>query len=418
MLPGGTNDIMKTIYGNNISDFYISGISYKKIEAELRGQFAINNDQYLELLNKAASYGIREFFVLSTCNRTEIYGFAGDITQLTGLLCSETTGEPYLFLQSAYVKRGEEAVRHLFEVGAGLDSQILGDYEIIGQIKSALRFSKEKGFVGSFLERLVNAVLQSSKAIKNKTALSGGTVSVSFAAVQYIKENVSAIDNKKILLIGAGKLGRRTCKNLVDYLPAASITLVNRTNDRAKDLAEELGVFHGTADQLPQLIKESDIILVATNAEEPLILASQLEGGNTKLVIDLSVPCNVEGAAVSLDNIELINVDRLSRMKDETLAKRQAEVPKANAILSQHMDEFMDWHEMRKHVPVLKAVKSKLKEIHSCRLFMQLSPLPASPTEDKIQKVINGMASKLRLQNQRGCHYIEAINEYIATGSD
>ena len=421
MPAGGTEDFMKAIYGNDLSDFYVAGISYKKIEAGLRGQFAINNDQYLELLHKASSYGIREFFVLSTCNRTEIYGFAGDVTQLTQLLCSETMVEPEVFLQSAYVKKGEEAIRHLFQVGAGLDSQILGDYEIIGQIKTAVRFSKEKGLVGAFLERLVNAVLQSSKAIKNQTALSGGTVSVSFAAVQYIKENVCAVDEKKILLVGTGKLGRSTCKNLVDYLPVANITLINRTNDRAKDLAEELGVSHGTAGELQQLISQSDIILVATNADQPLILASYLEGSNKKLVIDLSVPCNVESIAAGLNNIELINVDQLSRMKDETLAKRQAEVPKANAILSRHIAEFMDWYEMRKHVPVLKAVKIKLKEIHSCRLFLQLSPFPASQkinAEEKIQKVINGMASKLRLQNQRGCHYIEAINEYLVTGSD
>jgi glutamyl-tRNA reductase len=402
-------------------DFYVAGISYKKIEAETRGQFAISNDQYVSLLSHADAFNIHEFFVLSTCNRTEIYGFADDAEQLVKFLCSETVGTPENFIESSYIKSGEEAIRHLFAVGAGLDSQILGDYEIIGQIKSAVRVSKEHGYIGAFTERLVNAVLQSSKAIKNQTELSGGTVSVSFAAVQYIREHISDIRNKRILLIGTGKIGRSTCKNLVDYLDTNNITLLNRTADKARDLADELGVKHANADQLQHLVQESDIILVATNAEEPIVLTDYLTIANPKLIIDLSVPCNVEKSAASLAHVELINVDDLSKLKDETLARRKAEVPKAVGILSGYITEFLEWYEMRKHVPVLKAVKSKLLEIHSRKLYMELYPLPAAQklyTEERIQRIINGMANKLRAQNQRGCHYIEAINEYIATGSD
>jgi len=412
---------MQPIIGANISDFQVAGISYKKIEAETRGRFAISNDQYLSLTRKAHLFGIHEFFVLSTCNRTEIYGFAHDIQQLIELLCSETTGHANTFRDVAYTNSGEDAIRHLFEVGAGLDSQILGDYEIIGQIKSAVRFSKEQGFIGAFLERLVNGVLQSSKAIKNQTSLSGGTVSVSFAAVQYIRDKVAEINKKKILLIGTGKIGRNTCKNMVDYLETEKITLVNRTREKAKQLADELGLAHGNIEQLAALIDEADIILVATNGDEPVVLAEHFSRRQHKIIIDLSVPCNVENSIAFLDYIQLVNVDQLSKMKDETLAMRTAEVPKAILILKTHIAEFMDWCEMRKHVPVLKAVKTKLKEIHASRLFLQLFPMTTSQNfsgEDKIQRVINGMASKLRLQNHRGCQYIEAINEYLATGSD
>jgi glutamyl-tRNA reductase len=408
------------INGSNISDFYIAGISYKKIEAETRGQFAISPDQYQSLIVQAPSYGINEFFVLSTCNRTEIYGFSQDAHQLINFVCSQTVGNAESFLTSGYVKRGEAAIKHLFEVGAGLDSQILGDYEIIGQIKLAVKVAKQNGFIGAFLERLVNAVLQSSKAIKNQTALSGGTVSVSFAAVHYIRENISAIADKKILLIGTGKIGRSTCKNLVDYLKTDNITLINRTTDRAKELADELGVAHGTSDQIADLARQADIILVATNAEEPVLLTEHLVGSTEKWIIDLSVPCNVEKSAALLDHVRLINVDELSKLKDETLARRQAEVPKAVTILNGYIEEFLNWYEMRKHVPVLKAVKTKLEEIQSCKFYLQSFPLPhhqKQSADQKIQRVINGMASKLRIQNHRGCHYIEAINEYIATGS-
>ncbi|TAL44116.1 MAG: glutamyl-tRNA reductase, partial [Chitinophagaceae bacterium] len=146
---------------------------------------------------------------------------------------------------------------------------------------------------------------------------------------------------------------------------------------------------------------------------------SYLQNLGDKLIIDLSIPCNIEIAAQQLPNVMLVNVDDLSKMKDETLAKRMAEVPKVKAIIAEHITEFMDWYQMRKHVPVLKAVKTKLKEIHTSPLFIPLSNHQISKInpDEKIQRVINGMASKMREQNQKGCYYIEAINEFIATGS-
>ncbi|WP_301923145.1 glutamyl-tRNA reductase [Ferruginibacter sp.] len=403
----------------DISTFFIAGINYKKSDAIIRGQYAINPDQYTALLAEAPQYGIKELFILSTCNRTEIYGFAQSAQELCELLCSQTQGSVENFTSLAYIKNGRKAIEHLFDVAAGLDSQILGDYEIIGQIKKAFKFSKEQGFVGPYLERIVNGVLQSSKIIKNTTGLSGGTVSVSFAAIQYIKENVPQLDDKKILLLGTGKIGRNTCKNLVDYLGARNITLINRTENKAAELAAELGLQFAPMEALAKQIEEAAIILVATNSAQPVILESHVINGTDKLIIDLSIPYNVEAAAHLLPNVTLINVDELSKIKDLTLQKREAEIPKAKAIIAEHINEFLNWHQMRKNVPVLKAMKIKLEQMHSCNLFINtLYADITSPrnvgAEEKIQKVINGMAVKMRNQNQRGCHYIEAINEYIA----
>src|SRR4051812_3882022 len=168
---------------NSASKFFIAGINYKKTEASVRGQFTINNDQYANIIDIASSFGLSNFFILSTCNRTEIYGFAENASQLVNILCTQTIGTKEIFHELCYIKQGEKAIQHLFEVGAGLESQILGDYEIIGQIKSAVKFARDRGCINAFIERLVNSVLQSTKVVKNKTALSGGTVSVSFAAV-------------------------------------------------------------------------------------------------------------------------------------------------------------------------------------------------------------------------------------------
>jgi len=407
---------MDNQYHKNISNFFIAGINYKKSDAGIRGQYAINQSQYFLLLHRASVAGITELFVLSTCNRTEIYGFCQSKDQLIEVLCSQTIGDIETFRQLAYIKSGKEAIEHLFAVAAGLDSQILGDYEIVGQIKTAAKFAKEHGFTGAFTERLVNGVLQASKLIKNNTELSGGTVSVSFAAVQYIRRTVMDCASKHILLLGVGKIGRNTCKNLVDYLGTKDITLINRTDEKAAALADELELQSAPFTDLTKQIKIADIILVATNATEPTILKSHLEEGSKKLIIDLSIPYNVEEAAQHLPNIQLVNVDELSKLKDETLKKREREVPKAKAIIGELMAEFCDWHHMRRHVPLLKTAKTKLKEIHSSSLF--ISPGGCGKEADaRIQKVINDMASKIRVRNEGACHYIEAINSFITTRS-
>jgi glutamyl-tRNA reductase len=404
----------------DISGFFVVGINYKKTDATIRGQFAIGNEQYEKILTLAPSFHVTELFVLSTCNRTEIYGFADNSAHLAGLLCTQTSGTPDTFLELAYIRKGAAAIAHLFEVGAGLDSQILGDYEIVGQIKQAVRIARDRQFIGPVTERLVNCVLQASKAIKNQTGLSGGTVSVSFAAIQYIRERIADPGSREILVIGTGKIGRNTCRNLVDYLGARNLTLINRTESTAAELAAEIGVKHAPAEKIAECVREADIILVATNAEHPTLMRKWLEGAGEKLIIDLSIPCNVEKAAAELPGITLVNVDELSKIKDETLQKREAEVPKARVIIAEHIAEWMDWYKMRRHVPVLKAVKTKLKELHSCPVYSRLKgePFPATDdtqTEEQIQRVINGMANKMRRQNQGGCQFIEAINEYIST---
>jgi glutamyl-tRNA reductase len=403
---------------SDISGFFAVGINHRKTDAAIRGQFAIGNEQYAKILTLAPSFNVAELFVLSTCNRTEIYGFADNSAHLASLLCTQTTGVLDAFLELAYIRKGAAAIGHLFEVGAGLDSQILGDYEIVGQIKKAVKFARDRQFIGPFLERLVNCVLQASKAIKNETGLSGGTVSVSFAAIQYIRERVPDPGSREILLIGTGKIGRNTCHNLVDYLGTRNLTLINRTEWKATELAAGIGVRYAPAERIAECAGTADIILVATSADHPTLMRNWVEGRGEKLIIDLSIPCNVEKSVAELPGITLVNVDELSKIKDETLQKREAEIPKAKAIIAEHIAEWMDWYKMRQHVPVLRAVKTKLKELHTCPVFSRLTgePFPFTDTiqtDEQIQRVINGMASKMRQHNRGGCQFIEAINEYI-----
>ncbi|MEJ7679607.1 MAG: hypothetical protein WKG06_17450 [Segetibacter sp.] len=188
------------------------------------------------------------------------------------------------------------------------------------------------------------------------------------------------------------------------------------------DLAAELGLQYAPIDELPSYIKSSDIIFVATNSNEPTILKSYLENNGHKLIIDLSIPYNVEKEAHELPDVTLINVDQLSKLKDETLQKRIAEIPKAKAIIAEHKAEFLEWNEMRKNAPVIKAVKQKLHDMHNCELYLSSYTTYRSDTTSLtpvnihvIQKVIKNMAVKMRSKHQPGCFYIEAINDFITT---
>lgn len=403
---------MTTNHTHNIQNFWVAGINYKKTDTAVRGAYAISPEQYDRMLATAPEFGISEFFVLSTCNRTEIYGCATESAQLTEFLCSVSRGNAETFTKMAYLHNGYEAIQHLFHVAAGLDSQILGDFEILGQIKKAAKHAKSHGFIGAFMERLMNSVLQSSKAIKTNTALSSGTVSVSFAAVQYIRERMPELMKEKIVLVGAGKIGGNTCRNLKDYLGTKNIILINRTAETARSLAEELGINWAPMEQLQQELDSARIVLVSTNADKAVITPEHITGTDKKLIIDLSVPCNVAAEVGQINGITLVNVDELSRIKDETLQMRENEVPKAKEIISEHIAEFKAWYDMRKHVPMLKEVKNKLREMV---IDSQLVKCQQHAVQDEtIQSVINVMATKMRRNNAPGCHYIEAINDFIA----
>jgi glutamyl-tRNA reductase len=407
---------MDQVIQKSLSRFFLAGISYEKADSAIRGLYAVNENSYAAILEKAHAANIPELFILSTCNRTEIYGFAHDAGQLIGLLCDELKGDPELFRKLAYQYQGNDAVRHLYRVAAGLDSQILGDYEIISQVKSAARFAREHQSLGTFTERLINSVLQVSKQIKNETLLSAGTVSVAFAAVQFLKD-IPDIKSKRILLLGTGKIGRNTCKNMMSYFGAGRITLINRTLESATAFAETHGLQYAPYDTLPEHLNEADIILVATNAAEPTVKKSHFTKDTPHIIIDLSVPRNVSEGVKSLPAVRVIDVDELSGVQDKTLASRREEIPKALAIIEEQMQDFLYWYQMRKHAVVLQAVKQKMEQIHLNEIKNQ--KIDAASGREKmdevssriIQKMINVFAGKLRHANGQADNYLQVLSE-------
>ncbi|WP_420321071.1 glutamyl-tRNA reductase [Flagellimonas sp.] len=388
---------MRSYHISKHNSFYAIGLSYKKAEAEVRGKFSLDVPAIDRIIIQAKEQGIDGLLAISTCNRTELYGFAQHPFQLIKMLCDETQGSVEEFQEVAYIYKNHDAISHIFKVGTGLDSQILGDFEIISQIKQGFYRAKKHEMANPFLERLCNSVIQASKRIKNETELSTGATSVAFASVKYILDNVSDISEKNILLFGTGKIGRNTCENLVKHSNNSHITLINRTREKAEDVA---GKFHLTVKDYGDLqteIRKTDILVVATGAQLPTISKALIYSKKPLLILDLSVPKNVSDDVMELDNVSLVHLDQLSRITDDTLAKRKEFVPKAEAIIGQVKKDFLKWLETRKFAPVINALKEKLKTMKAEEINFQSKKI-SDFNEDQAEVISERIIQKITKQ--------------------
>ncbi|NRR91556.1 glutamyl-tRNA reductase [Winogradskyella undariae] len=398
--------------------FYAIGLSYKKADAEVRGHFSLSDTAKENVLTQAKENGIESLLVISTCNRTEIYGFAEHPFQLIHLLCENTKGTVEEFQEVAYVHKNKEAINHMFRVGSGLDSQILGDFEIIFQLKAGARASKKFNLLNSFTERLVNSVIRASKRIKNETLLSSGATSVSFASVQYIMNNVENISKKNILLFGTGKIGRNTCENLVKHTKNPHITLINRTKGKAEEVAGKFNLVVKDYDNLAEELNASDIAIVATGAHSPTVYKDLISTTKPLLVLDLSIPKNVNEDIREHSNITLVHLDDLAKITDDTLEKRKAFIPDAEGIIVEITAEFNAWLDTLKFVPTIQAIKHKLTDYKNSELNNQRKKI-ADFNEDQaelisnniIQKITNQFAHHLREDSDSSDESIELIKK-------
>jgi glutamyl-tRNA reductase len=403
--------------------FYALGLSYKKADATIRGKFSLDRKAQSDVLLQAKAEGIESLIVTSTCNRTEIYGFANHPYELIKLLCENSKGSVEEFQQVAYIYKNQEAVNHMFRVGTGLDSQILGDFEIVSQIKIAFNNSKREGLINTFLDRLINVVIQASKKVKTDTEISSGATSVSFASVQYIIRNVEDIGNKNILLFGTGKIGRNTCENLVKHTKNTHITLINRTKNKAIELAGKLNVIVKDFLNLQEEIKQTDVLIVATGAQNPTIDKALLNRKKPLLILDLSIPRNVNPDVAQIPGITLIHLDYLSQVTDDTLERRKQHIPAAEAIIEDMKLEFNTWINGRKYAPTIHALKAKLNDIAASELAFQRKKTSNFDVAQVdlisariIQKITNHFASHLKNENTCVDESIDFIEKVFQIG--
>ena len=340
---------METKNNSKDTHFYVIGISYKKADANIRGRFSLDIERQELILEEAQAEQMEGLMIISTCNRTELYGFAQHPFQLIQKLCAHSQASLEDFEKFGYIYKNKEAINHIFNVGTGLDSQILGDFEIISQFKKAFILSKKYNLVNAFIERLQNSVIQASKRVKNETELSSGATSVSFASVQYILSNVKNISQKNILLFGTGKIGRNTCENLIKHTDNKHITLINRTKE----------------------LSQTDVLVVATGSKTPTINKDILPKDKEMLILDLSIPKNVDENVKTIKGVTLIHMDHLSQMTDSTLERRKTFIPDAQRIIKEVKAEFEDWLQNRRFAPTIRALKMELENLKNSEIDFQ-----------------------------------------------
>ena len=399
--------------------FYNIGVSYKKADANTRGKFSLSKENQKSLLQLAKEKGLQGLFVLSTCNRTEIFGFAERPCQLIELLCEFSEGSIQEFAQISFIKKNEEAIQHLFRIGTGIESQILGDYEIVGQLKQSFKMAKALKTTNAYSERLINAVLQASKKVKNNTKLSSGTTSVSYAAVQYIIKNLPDYNSKNILVFGLGKMGKHTCKNLAEYTQNNQVCLINRTEEKADEFVKvHSSIRKAVIGELSEEIAKADVLIVSTGSDKPTITKKNISEQKELLILDLSMPENVSKDVTQLNKVSLINVDELSKITDETLLARLKEVPLAETIIDSHITEFNDWLNNRRFTPTISALKQSLESIKNDEINFQKKKIADFDesqaeiiTSRFIQKITTQFVKHLKNENTSVSQSLEVISK-------
>ena len=383
--------------------FNVIGISYKNANTSIRGNFSLNLDQSKLLIKDSLQAGVDNIIVNSTCNRVEIYSSTLDFNLLTELLCKHSNGTSKDFKKFGYFLNGAEAINHIFKVGTGLDSQILGDFEIIAQLNNSFLRSKKLNAINPSFERLFNMVKHASKRIKNETKISTGATSVSYAAVRYILDNISDLKTKKILLFGTGKIGRNTCENLVKHTSNKHITLINRSEEKAKLIAGKFEVLVKNISDLNYQISKTDILIVATAGNKPTVISEMVSRSKSLTILDLSVPKNVDEELGSFKNVDLLDLDYLSKVTNKTLENRKKFIPEAEKIIKEITEDYYLWVETRRFAPTVNALKIKLKKIQENKINILKKKTSSfddanvnEVSEHLIQKITNQIANHLR----------------------
>ncbi|UZT96512.1 glutamyl-tRNA reductase [Chryseobacterium fluminis] len=387
------------------SNFAVLSISFEKADVETRGKFAFFDENIKNFVTRIHNEDLGDAFVVSTCNRTEIYTTSPNYLLVAEEYCKTIRVHFTDFIKFANIHTKEEALTHLFRVAAGLESQIIGDFEIIGQIKKAYnRFKKERKNSNPFLERSINSAIQISKRIKNETGISNGAASVSYAAVHYILNNQKRITEKNILLLGVGEIGQNTVENLVKHVYQPKIKIANRTQETAVKISEKYNIPHIDYSDFDQELSGTDILIVATGARHPIVNKSHFPNGKETLVIDLSIPNNVDKNVVENKNVTLIDVDELSKQIQETIQQREKEIPKAEKIIKEMTKDFLEWEKKRRLAPNIHHFKAVLKnmernEMHNFYRKNKYINIPDMELSDKMIQKITSRFAKYIIDN-------------------
>ena len=381
-----------------ISDFISIGVSHWQSPLTVREQFSMSRDQSSLLIKEAMELNVKSIFTVSTCNRTQLFADGGNIHQLKELFVKYSDGKLTDLNKYGFILKGEEAIQQLFDVSTGIDSQILGDLQIFSQVKEGVEQAKKLNSLNGVIDRLLQFVFQANKKVQSFTNISKGAASVAHAAVLHVRNNFDNLKEKKILLLGVGDIGERTLENITSH-QFKKITVINRTFEKANIIAKKHGVSSAPLECLLEEVAAADIIIVATASKTPTLKTEHLPiNFKEKLLIDLSVPRNIDPKLDKINGISLIDMDKLKEVADQTLAQRRKDIPKARTIINLHKMEFEDWYKLHTLGPTIK----KLNQLFEMEKIDEISKHKGKYTTEELKKVqplINSILKRISSKN-------------------
>lgn len=409
------------------------GLNHKSAPIEVRERFVFCEEDIKRFVPLLKLNGLSGAIILSTCNRTEIYYEKNELLeQLSG---SDIENLLFTFRKMDknvrkyfYHLENEAVASHLFYVGSGLDSMALGEYQIVGQIKTAVQISKSNKLISCGLGKLFDDALKAGKQVRTETALNKGAVSISYAGVELASKKLHHLSSHPVLLVGAGQTGELTLQNLIKK-SCSLFTIVNRTREKAEELAEKYKAKVGEIDQLDRLLLEHDIVITSTASKKPLFTvemvreAMTLREGNPLFFIDLSVPRNVAVEVGDLEHVHVYDIDALNLVIENNLEKRKGEIDQAEQMISEAVADFMKWFNIRALAPTFKTISTSFQEASKNVLDGLIKNREEEEYERALEygdlitkKLIGMMIENIKNVTDNGCNreYIAVVKQLFA----
>ncbi len=382
----------------------VVGLSHKTAPVEIREKLAVPDSRLGEALSRLCAYrGIREGLLLSTCNRVEVYSVVDEIEHGYGRI-QEFLADTHLALSSEqltphlYWHTGDRAIAHLFRVAASLDSMIIGESQILGQLKDAFEVALEHKSTGVIMNKVVKKAISVAKRVRTETKISEMAVSVSYAAVELAKKIFSNLEEKTVLLIGAGEMAKLAARHLIAQ-GVRHVRFTTRTPQHAVDLADRFGGTPVPFDQFKDEMASADIVLVSTGAAHYLVGADDVQRAvkermnQPMFLIDISVPRNIDPAVRHVDNAFLFDIDDLKHRVEQNRAERLQEAEKAERLIAEEVGMLRVWMKSLEVTPTIVALRSRVDEIRRAEVDKALGRLGHLSPQDR--ELVEGMAASI-----------------------
>jgi glutamyl-tRNA reductase len=417
---------------------FVAGLNHRTAPVEVREQLAVEDDKLRELLRDAQSAGVAdELVVISTCNRVEVYGVAevpGEArAAVFRRLCRQRGIDPAAIEPVLYTHLDDDAVHHAFRVAASLDSMMVGEPQILGQVKDGFALAQSCETVGPTLHTLFTQAFAVAKKVRTDTEIGHHAVSVSFAAVELARKIFAGLGGKAVLLVGAGKMGELAARHLVEH-GAFPIYVANRTWARAHEMARALS---GTAlpfDELPTALASVDIVITSTGASEAVITRETVQHamhgrrGRPLFFIDIAVPRDVEATVNTLDDVYCYDIDDLKQVVDANIRERAREAQRAESLVEREVAKFRARLSDVEVIPTIVSLRERLEGIRAGEVRKALSRLPDASPETRaaiealssaiVNKILHAPITKLRESSRAGAgrSWTEFVHELFGLG--